>query len=293
MWARSPTPPQAKPKQESVNASLSSSKSAHANDNQRNDRQAVRPSSSESSSDESSSGSESEERKKKSKSHKKHKSNKKEKKHKKDKDKKKRKERDQEDRDHHSKKSKSSPVTLNLSAAKYVDPLTVNPFAADIEKLRNDVKASSHPHPARAESDDEEVGPAPMINPKDLLDKKISYGDQMLPGEGAAIAQYVQQNLRIPRRGEIGWSGEEIETLEKQGYVMSGSRHAVMNAVRLRKENQVYSAEEKRALAFINIEQKQQKDDKIIGDFRAMLTKRLADAGIDQNPNSVKTDEDR
>ena len=31
--------------------------------------------------------------------------------------------------------------------------------------------------------------------------------------------------------------------------VMSGSRHRRMNAVRIRKENQVYSAEEKRALA--------------------------------------------
>jgi Cu/Ag efflux pump CusA len=29
-----------------------------------------------------------------------------------------------------------------------------------------------------------------------------------MPGEGAAIAMYVQQNMRIPRRGEIGWSGE-------------------------------------------------------------------------------------
>lgn len=29
------------------------------------------------------------------------------------------------------------------------------------------------------------------------------YGKALLPGEGQAIAQYVQQNLRIPRRGEI------------------------------------------------------------------------------------------
>jgi hypothetical protein len=61
-----------------------------------------------------------------------------------------------------------------------------------------------------------------------------------LPGEGAAIAMFVQQNMRIPRRGEIGWSGEEIESLEDQGFVMSGSRHKRMNAVRIRKENQVY-----------------------------------------------------
>lgn len=99
----------------------------------------------------------------------------------------------------------------------------------------------------------------------------MSYGGALLPGEGAAIAQYVQQNMRIPRRGEIGWSGKEIESLETQGYVMSGSRHKRMNAVRLRKENQVYSAEEKRALAMITFEEKQQKENKVISDFRTML----------------------
>lgn len=90
---------------------------------------------------------------------------------------------------------------------------------------------------------------------------------------------YVQQNMRIPRRGEIGWKGEEIEGLETQGFVMSGSRHARMNAVRLRKENQVYSAEEKRALALITFEEKQQKENKVVGDFRSMLTKQAAGQG--------------
>ena len=51
-----------------------------------------------------------------------------------------------------------------------------------------------------------------------------NYGGALRPGEGAAIAQYVMQNKRIPRRGEVGWSGEEIDHLEKAGYVMSGSR---------------------------------------------------------------------
>lgn len=125
------------------------------------------------------------------------------------------------------------------------------------------------------DDDDDEFGPAPMVQPKDYADdKKISYGNALLPGEGAAIAQFVQQNMRIPRRGEIGWAGEEITSLETQGYVMSGSRHARMNAVRLRKENQVYSAEEKRALAIITFEEKQQKENKVIGDFRSMLAQR-------------------
>ena len=44
-------------------------------------------------------------------------------------------------------------------------------------------------------------------------------------------------------------TAEEIESFESSGYVMSGSRHKRMESVRLRKENQIYSAEEKRALA--------------------------------------------
>eukprot|EP01041_Mallomonas_annulata_P002051 gene2051-4002_t len=105
-------------------------------------------------------------------------------------------------------------------------------------------------------------------------------------GEGAAIAQYVQQNMRIPRRGEIGWSGTEIESLETQGYVMSGSRHKRMNAVRLRKENQVYSAEEKRALALITFEEKQQKENKVVGDFRVMLSSKSSDAPMTNEDNA-------
>ena len=99
-----------------------------------------------------------------------------------------------------------------------------------------------------------------------------------MPGEGDAIAAYVQQNMRVPRRGEIGWTGDEIEQLEDHGYVMSGSRHAKMNAVRIRKENQVYSAEEKRALALITFEEKQQRENKIIGDFRSVLNSKFAEA---------------
>ena len=104
--------------------------------------------------------------------------------------------------------------------------------------------------------------------------------------------------MRIPRRGEVGWQGEEIERLEELGFVMSGryirthththiedlcvcvrervcvddpccmpvctclyylpldpfltrththihttgNRHKRMNAIRIRKENQVYTA---------------------------------------------------
>lgn len=38
------------------------------------------------------------------------------------------------------------------------------------------------------------------------------------------MAAYVKEGKRIPRRGEIGLSGDQIATFEDAGYVMSGSR---------------------------------------------------------------------
>ena len=123
--------------------------------------------------------------------------------------------------------------------------------------------------------DDEDVGPQPLPLSNAALGSAAAsssnYGKALLPGEGQALAQYVQQNQRIPRRGEIGYSSTEIEKYEQSGFVMSGSRHARMNAVRLRKENQVYSAEEKRALALITMEEQKQKEAGLMEDFRKML----------------------
>lgn len=98
--------------------------------------------------------------------------------------------------------------------------------------------------------------------------------------------------MRIPRRGEIGWTGNDIDKLEQSGYVMSGSRHKVMNAVRLRKENQVYSAEEKRALALISLEEKQQRENKVIADFRQTLQNNLASSGVNFQHSNVTEEED-
>jgi hypothetical protein len=100
---------------------------------------------------------------------------------------------------------------------------------------------------------------------------KQAYGKALLPGEGQALAQFVQHNQRIPRRGEIGYAGDEIDKFENSGYVMSGFRRAKMNAVRIRKEHQVYSAEEQRALALITIEENKQKEAALMEDFRQML----------------------
>ena len=51
-----------------------------------------------------------------------------------------------------------------------------------------------------------------------------SFGHALLPGEGEAMAAYVESGQRIPRRGEIGLTCDEIEIFEDTGYVMSGSR---------------------------------------------------------------------
>lgn len=102
-------------------------------------------------------------------------------------------------------------------------------------------------------------------------------GKALLPGEGAAMAAYVAEGKRIPRRGEIGLTSDEIATFEAVGYVMSGSRHRRMEAVRIRKENQIYSADEKRALAMFSKEERHKRENLILGQFREMVNSKLAD----------------
>lgn len=116
--------------------------------------------------------------------------------------------------------------------------------------------------------DDGVVGPAPK--PHVTLSAK-DFGKALLPGEGAAMAAYVAEGKRIPRRGEIGLTSEEIASYESVGYVMSGSRHRRMEAVRIRKENQIYSADEKRALAMFSKEERQKRENLILGQFREMI----------------------
>jgi len=121
-------------------------------------------------------------------------------------------------------------------------------------------------------SDDEIVGPLP----KQQIQLSVKeYGKALLPGEGAAMAAFVQEGKRIPRRGEIGLTSDEIDTYEKAGYVMSGSRHRRMEAVRMRKENQIYSADEKRALAMFSREERSKRENKILSQFREMISKKL------------------
>lgn len=106
-------------------------------------------------------------------------------------------------------------------------------------------------------------------------DKPLDFGKALLPGEGEAMARYVAEGKRIPRRGEIGLASDEIQQFEDLGYVMSGSRHRRMEAVRLRKENQIYSADERRALANFNIETRANREKAVIEQFKTIVDSKL------------------
>ena len=108
-----------------------------------------------------------------------------------------------------------------------------------------------------------------------VINYVINILQALLPGEGAAMAAFVAEGKRIPRRGEIGLTSDEIEEFEQVGYVMSGSRHRRMEAVRLRKENQIYSADEKRALAMFSKEERQKRENKILTQFRDIVHNKL------------------
>ncbi|XP_071950243.1 uncharacterized protein [Antedon mediterranea] len=120
------------------------------------------------------------------------------------------------------------------------------------------------------------IGPLP-ISSENGPSGPLDYGKALLPGEGAAMAAYVEAGMRIPRRGEIGLTSTEIEVFEEAGFVMSGSRHRRMEAVRIRKENQIYSADEKRALASFSKEERTKREGKILRDFREMVHRKTKD----------------
>jgi len=137
---------------------------------------------------------------------------------------------------------------------------------------------------ATAEDDDsdDDVGPQPLT--KASGSKKIDerqYGGALLRGEGSAMAAFLQDGTdsRIPRRGEIGLSSDEIASFESVGYVMSGSRHRRMNAVRMRKENQVISAEEKRGILKLQQEERERREAILREEFEALVEEKLKTQG--------------
>ncbi|KAG5898404.1 hypothetical protein JTB14_030382 [Gonioctena quinquepunctata] len=182
---------------------------------------------------------------KKSRKKKKEKKSKKEKKHKKDKKRKKKR-----------KKMSSSEASGGGSEEEWVE------------------KSAEAKNESQSDNEDEHIGPSQKAHTT-LTHKEM--GKALLPGEGAAMAAYVAEGKRIPRRGEIGLTSDEIETYESVGYVMSGSRHRRMEAVRIRKENQIYSADEKRALAMFSKEERTKRENLILGQFKDMISSKLAD----------------
>lgn len=149
--------------------------------------------------------------------------------------------------------------------------------------MHGDVKQSSFAPPVVSQSNnpddsDDDVGPQPAVkvNASKRFDER-SYGGALLRGEGSAMAAFLQEGTeaRIPRRGEIGLTSDEIAKYEDVGYVMSGSRHRRMNAVRMRKENQVISAEEKRGILKLQREERERRELILREEFNELVTERL------------------
>ena len=86
------------------------------------------------------------------------------------------------------------------------------------------MKSGSGQDSSALDSGEDVVGPEPK-GVIQLTHREM--GKALLPGEGAAMAAYVAEGKRIPRRGEIGLTCDEISQYEDVGYVMSGSRWAL------------------------------------------------------------------
>ncbi|CBY13030.1 unnamed protein product [Oikopleura dioica] len=93
-------------------------------------------------------------------------------------------------------------------------------------------------------------------------------------GEGVQLAEIIEEQSRIPRRGEVGHSEADIDHYENAGYIMSGNRHRRMEAVRLKKESQIYSVEEKRALQIYTRQERENKETAVIQQFKDMVNHR-------------------
>ncbi|KAI6656799.1 NF-kappa-B-activating protein-like [Oopsacas minuta] len=154
------------------------------------------------------------------------------------------------------------------------------PSALDSERIESESQAVSEILFEQKREEQREASPVFGPHHPDTTDatggpSRMDYGAALLPGEGEAMAQYVAEGKRIPRRGEIGLTSNEIVAYEDVGFVMSGSRHRRMEAVRLRKENQIYNADEGRALLMFNYEERSKREEKLLTEFKEMVQKRV------------------
>jgi len=148
-------------------------------------------------------------------------------------------------------------------------------------------KASTRPVD---DDSDPEVGPQPAQVVETRTNKRTDerqYGGALLRGEGSAMAAFLQEDpsVRIPRRGEIGLKSDEIASFEAVGYVMSGSRHKRMNAVRIRKENQVISAEERRGILKLQKEERERRELILREEFQELVSEKLKAAESGRKPS--------
>ncbi|TMS34124.1 hypothetical protein L596_001770 [Steinernema carpocapsae] len=129
------------------------------------------------------------------------------------------------------------------------------------------------------EEDAEMTGPtipeellASMQSKQEEMCGRADYGKDLLRVEAQAMAAYIAQGKRVPHRGEIGLSSNEISQFEKIGYVMSGNRHKSMEATCLRRENQVLTAEEQKLLSGFTQEERKKKEETFLWEFRLLIS---------------------
>lgn len=186
-------------------------------------------------------------------------------------------ERNKEKKRSRSRSEPRPPRSLTPEDELWVEASTMAPASASM--LPPPVPAAKQaPAVNNEEGDDEDMGPQPLQKAKEKVNER-EYGGALLRGEGSAMAAYVQDNARIPRRGEIGLTSDEIAGYEDVGYVMSGSRHRRMNAVRMRKENQVISAEEKRSILKLQREERERREELLKQEFKSLVEERLGQIG--------------
>ena len=206
-------------------------------------------------------------------------------------------ERERRTRKHESKRSKTDSEEVRPASPSFGktrdkrSPSRPREDESAAERFK-DLSVSGHawPHAAsgeweygsdNGEDDDDEVGPQPLVKADTSSNKRHderAYGGALLRGEGSAMAAFLKEGgteARIPRRGEIGLTSDQIAAYESVGYVMSGSRHRRMNAVRLRKENQVISAEEKRGILKLQREEKERREAILREEFTELVHDKL------------------
>ena len=180
------------------------------------------------------------------------------------------------DKDHDRRPRSPSPASVAENEDQWVEkPVSTKPTTVQVPVPRPTIPTTTG---AAVDDDDDEddadVGPKPLVRLDDKINER-DYGGSLLRGEGSAMAAFLQSDARIPRRGEIGLTSNEIASYESVGYVMSGSRHRRMNAVRMRKENQVISAEEKRGILKLQKEERERREELLKLEFKSMVDEKL------------------